>query len=84
MYIYICIYLYRCLLIMKRRVFRAKACSLVLDDMQNKSISARESIADSATRILERTIPCPGLFFWLASLLRRRVVSVLDSILVAT
>ena len=32
---------------------RAKACSLVLYDMQNRSISARESIADLATSTLE-------------------------------
>ena len=32
----------------------AKACSLVLDQMYNKSSSARESLVDLATRILER------------------------------
>ena len=33
---------------------RAKACSLVLYEMYNKSISAGESIVDLATRTLER------------------------------
>ena len=32
----------------------AKACSLVLDQMYNKSSSARESLVDLATRTLER------------------------------
>ena len=33
----------------------AEACSLVLDEMYNKSSSARESIVDLARRTLERT-----------------------------